>query len=70
MEITHAEIIDCIGAAVLMEMFGITASAVSQWKSNDSIPEARLMYLKLVRPDVFGTPPACDCTPTQQQEAA
>ena len=31
----------------------VTKGAVSQWREN-GIPEARLMYLKLLRPDVFG----------------
>ena len=68
MEIAHAEIIDRIGASALMDMFGISASAVSQWKTNNSIPETRLMYLKLARPDVFGT--SADCACIQPQEAA
>ena len=30
----------------------VTARAVSQWRT-DGIPAARLMFLKVIRPDVF-----------------
>ncbi|MDP2815749.1 MAG: hypothetical protein Q8O19_03615 [Rectinemataceae bacterium] len=50
------KIIDEIGGtnevATLCE---VTDGAVSQWRVN-GIPRARLMYLKIVRPDVFKTP--------------
>lgn len=48
-------------------MCKVTKGAVSQWRK-DGIPEARVMYLKLLRPDVFGISPTRECT--QQQEAA
>lgn len=33
-------------------MCRVSSQAVSKWR-RDGIPEARLMYLKLARPDVF-----------------
>ena len=56
MNIPDNEIIDALGGssavAVLCE---VTVGAVSQWKT-DGIPKARLMYLKVIRPDVFVKP--------------
>ena len=47
------KIIDAIGGTNAMaELCKVTPQAVSQWRE-DGIPEARLMYLKLARPDVF-----------------
>lgn len=47
------EIIDSLGGTVeVSRMFNVTKGAVSQWREN-GIPEARLMYLKLARPDLF-----------------
>ena len=57
-------IIDQLGgtnaAAALCD---VTAQAVSQWRT-DGIPHARLMYLKLARPDIFA-PVGADATPSQ-----
>ena len=53
MEIDSNEIIDALGGTVkVAEMCEVTKAAVSQWREN-GIPNARLMYLKLLRPDVF-----------------
>ncbi|SHL41751.1 DNA-binding transcriptional regulator Cro [Nitrosospira sp. Nsp11] len=56
MNIPDNEIIDALGGssavAVLCE---VTVGAVSQWKT-DGIPKARLMYLKVIRPDIFLSP--------------
>ena len=41
------------GTQQTADMCHITQSAVSQWVSKDLIPPARMMYLKLARPDVF-----------------
>lgn len=50
----HASIIDAFGGASEMaRIFDITPQAVSQWRTS-GIPNARLMYLRLLRPDVFG----------------
>lgn len=54
------------GTGEVAQMCGISAQAVSQWRT-DGIPKARRMYLELLRPDVFG---ASDETQTSQQEAA
>lgn len=40
------------GTTKLAEICHVTPSAISQWMSN-GIPEARLMYLKLLKPKVF-----------------
>ena len=48
------EVIDALGGTVVVAgLCNVTKGAVSQWREN-GIPEARLMYLKLLRPDVFG----------------
>lgn len=58
MERNHDDslLIDALGGttsvAVLCE---VEPQAVSQWRKN-GIPQSRLMYLKLLRPDVFGAP--------------
>ncbi len=36
----------------MAEIFQLTTGAVSQWRTS-GIPKARLMYLKLLRPDLF-----------------
>ena len=47
------EIIDAIGGtSKVAELCNVTIGAVSQWRTN-GIPQARLMFLKLSRPDVF-----------------
>ena len=47
------EIIDNLGGTNAVALLcQVTAQAVSQWRK-DAIPAARLMYLKLARPDVF-----------------
>jgi hypothetical protein len=49
------EIIDALGGtAEVARACEVTASAVSQWKEHGRIPHARLMYLRLLRPEVFG----------------
>lgn len=53
MQVNSNEIIDALGGTVrVAEMCEVTKAAVSQWREN-GIPNARLMYLKLLRPDVF-----------------
>jgi hypothetical protein len=48
-----SEVIDALGGTVeVSRMCNVTKGAVSQWRKN-GIPEPRLMYLKLARPDVF-----------------
>jgi hypothetical protein len=49
----HSRIIDAIGGTgEVAKLCEVLPSAVSQWRT-DGIPRARLMYLRLVRPDVF-----------------
>lgn len=63
------KIIDSLGGTnTVADMCNVTKGAVSQWRK-DGIPEARLMYLKLLRPDVFGNSPTCDCHQPQQEAA-
>jgi len=53
MKITDNEIIEALGGSTAVaELCEVTVGAVSQWRT-DGIPKARLMYLKVVRPDVF-----------------
>lgn len=48
-----SKIIDDLGGtSVVAEMCEIKPASVSEWRKN-GIPDARLMYLKLLRPDVF-----------------
>ena len=50
---TPSEIIDAFGGTgPVSELFEITTGAVSQWRT-DGIPKARLMTLKLLKPEVF-----------------
>lgn len=50
---TPSEIIDALGgSSKVAELCEVTVGAVSQWR-DDGIPKARLMFLKLARPDVF-----------------
>lgn len=47
------KIIDALGGTLAAsKLCMVTTGAVSQWRDN-GIPNARLMYLKLLRPDVF-----------------
>ena len=53
-----SKIIDDLGGtAKVATLCQVSMAAVSQWRE-DGIPKARLMYLKVVRPDVFEDPPA------------
>lgn len=40
------------GTAAVARLFGIAQPSVSKWRKT-GIPPARLMYLNVVRPDVF-----------------
>ena len=45
---------DLGGPAKVAELCGIgTIQAISMWSARQKIPPARLMFLKLARPDVF-----------------
>lgn len=53
LDMTPTEIIDALGGTThVAKLCEVTEGAVSQWRRN-GIPNARLMYLRLARPDVF-----------------
>jgi len=61
------------GPAKVARLCGIeTTQAVSMWIKRGEIPDARLMYLRAVRPDIFDTDAevASGETPKTTQEAA
>lgn len=71
-----SKIIDRLGGnSEVSRLFEISSQAVSKWR-REGIPNPRMMYLKLARPDVFEdeiqssneVQPRQE--PTQQQEAA
>lgn len=43
---------DLGGTAEVAKLCNVSMAAISQWREN-GIPDARLMYLKVIRPDVF-----------------
>ena len=52
----HSKIIDDLGGtAEVAVLCRVSMAAVSQWRKS-GIPPAREMYLRVVRPDVFGEP--------------
>lgn len=44
------------GTAAVARMFNIAQPSVTKWRK-EGIPDARLMYLKLARPDLFQPQP-------------
>ena len=49
----HSKIIDEFGGTVAVaRLCKVSSQAVSKWR-NEGIPEARLMYLKLLKPQIF-----------------
>lgn len=50
---TDSELIDDLGGTVAVSVLcEVSPPAVAQWRQN-GIPNARLMFLRLARPDVF-----------------
>jgi hypothetical protein len=50
-----SRIIDALGGtSEVAQLCEVYPSAVSQWRT-DGIPRARMMFLRLARPDVFET---------------
>lgn len=48
-----SDLIDKLGGpTVVAKLLEVTPQAVSQWRDK-GIPRARMMYLRLVRPDLF-----------------
>ena len=52
------------GTGAVAELFDVTTGAVSQWRLS-GIPKARLMYLKLLRPDLFSDTPKKPAAPSR-----
>ena len=49
----HSQLIDQMGGTVAVaRICNVSSQAVSKWR-NEGIPEARLMYLKLLNPEIF-----------------
>lgn len=60
------EIIERLGGTqAVASLCQVTKGAVSQWRK-DGIPAAREMYLRLLRPDVFGASADSKTTPTKE----
>lgn len=60
------KIIDALGGtAEVARLCDVRLPSVSQWRTS-GIPHARLMYLRLLRPDVFA---AIETAETQQKAA-
>lgn len=52
-----SDLIDKLGGpTVVAKLLEVTPQAVSQWRDK-GIPRARMMYLRLVRPDLFQSDP-------------
>ena len=61
------QIIDALGGtAEVARMCNVKPPSVSEWRTH-GIPQARLMFLKLARPDVFA---AIETAAETQQKAA
>ncbi len=55
-EPTASEIIDRLGGTfAVAKLFNLAPPSVSEWKAKEKIPEARMMFLRLARPDVFSS---------------
>lgn len=51
---TDSELIDMAGGTrTIARLCGVTDSAITQWRTN-GIPRARVLYLELALPKVFG----------------
>lgn len=54
---TDSEIIDALGGtAKVAQLCEVEMAAVSQWR-HAGIPHARIMFLRLARPDIFRVEP-------------
>ena len=52
------QIIDALGGTfAVARLCNVRPPSVSEWRRT-GIPEARLQFLRLARPDVFGPPPS------------
>jgi hypothetical protein len=49
-----SELIDKLGGtSKAAEFFDVSAPSISEWRKT-GLPKARMMYLRLARPDLFG----------------
>lgn len=65
----HSKLIDMLGGTVeVARLCQVSSQAVSKWR-NEGIPHARLMYLKLARPEVFGGGDPVDSTIAPERRA-
>lgn len=70
MDINANVVIDKLGGTgATAKLCKTSPGAVSQWRK-DGIPQARLMFLELARPDVFVEVGAGDTASQSTQEAA
>ena len=52
------QIIDALGGTfAVARLCNVKPPSVSEWRRNNEIPDARLQFLKLARPDAFGPAP-------------
>lgn len=64
------QIIDALGGtSVVARLFNIEPPSVSEWRAKNHIPQARLMYLRLLRPDVFSAVDA-EMPPNSEEKRA
>jgi len=53
-QIEANRLIEAMGGTLkVSNIFNITTGAVSQWRDEGGIPEARMFSIKLMRPDLF-----------------
>lgn len=56
-DLTDSQIIDALGGTgKTAKLFGIQPASVSEWRKT-GIPDARMMYIRLARPDIFSKKP-------------
>jgi DNA-binding transcriptional regulator YdaS (Cro superfamily) len=58
MEVSANKIIDRLGGTyATARLCDVAPPSVSEWRTRNAIPKARLMFIKLARPDVFVSKP-------------
>ena len=62
------QIIDSLGGtAETARICDVSMPSVSEWRAKNKIPSARLMYLRLLRPEVFGGEHASSTNNNQEE---
>ena len=57
---SDSDLIDKLGGpSAVAKLLEVTPQAVSQWRDK-GIPRARMMYLRLIRPDLFQDAPVVE----------